>query len=285
MTDRPTEPQNIRAIRRWLAEHSENDVETFGKILDDDRNCSGAGSPATGVLALALKAFEAGRAFQSEHPFSPLGPEANLATDEKLAEWTIWGQPQTGDVRDRPTHARRAGVDYDPTIAAAIEVDLALRNELWEAGLRPGNVDVQIGQKVQDLDLVALVAEILRSFGPVGVEVDAAGIARRVALKLDVSREPLTHDLIAEYVEAEIRSTGGTPATGVVDLRIDYPEAVAMLSAVAEVIGQDSRTVSELQSLVQTRRKLHLAIGAPRRVETEAPMRDQGADGEDDAVR
>lgn len=102
------------------------------------------------------------------------------------------------------------------------------------------------------------------------VMAEGKAIGRRVAWKLFPSggssdqgtgdRERF--DCIAEVVEAEVRSTWGTPAEGEVIVRLQYAEVVQTLAALVEAmdggLGPWDRGV-----VARARRKFFLAIGVP----------------------
>lgn len=109
---------------------------------------------------------------------------------------------------------------------------------------------------------------------PASLDPEARAIGRRVAAKVLASRAlaapehelhgldglDLDGDDLAEIVEAEIRSTRGTPREGVVDLSLDYTEALTLAVAVVDAQGSE-RSATERGILAELRIKLFEALG------------------------
>ena len=97
-------------------------------------------------------------------------------------------------------------------------------------------------------------------------EGEAQAIGRRAAAKLvaKLGAEgldlPETREAFAEIVEAEVRSAFGTPTPGEVVVRLSYPEAVQVATAVVEASTPD-RSASEGEILADLRGKLFSSIG------------------------
>ena len=106
---------------------------------------------------------------------------------------------------------------------------------------------------------------------------DARAIGRRVAMKalakaiVDSAEPPAgvtgaERELIvcgldlAALVEAEIRSTGGTPPLGSVDLRLGYVEALLVVTSIVEAID-DGRPATEREILSELRAKFFRGLG------------------------
>lgn len=95
-------------------------------------------------------------------------------------------------------------------------------------------------------------------------EADAIGrrAARKILVRLGaVGWElPETHQMMADTIEAEVRSTWGTPREGDAVLRLPYEHAVQALTAIVEATGPD-RTASENEILGDVRAKFLVALG------------------------
>jgi len=91
------------------------------------------------------------------------------------------------------------------------------------------------------------------------LEAEARAIGQRAAHKI-LTRDRWSLERLAETIEAEVRSTWGTPAEGDVIVRLRYAEGVQALAAIAEAIAGD-RSETESQILGDARRKFLLAIG------------------------
>lgn len=98
------------------------------------------------------------------------------------------------------------------------------------------------------------------------VMAEAVAIGRRATHKILTAfadagwSAPETYKIVSDIIEAEVRSTWGTPTEGDMILRFHYAEAVQVLAAVVEAMDE-GRTRSELGTLSELRRKLLLAIG------------------------
>lgn len=109
------------------------------------------------------------------------------------------------------------------------------------------------------------------------IEAQAQAIGRRVAAKavalatLDATSEPsgvtaaeraivVERLELADLVEAEIRSAGGTPSEGSVVLRLQWGEALTLAAAVVEAQSSD-RSATELSILAKMREKIFEALG------------------------
>ncbi|MFA5188526.1 MAG: hypothetical protein WC460_04150 [Patescibacteria group bacterium] len=62
--------KNMEAIRKWVRENRPGLSREMDRILDSDKE------QGPGMLSLLAIGFEAGRAFQKEHPNAPDGAEA-----------------------------------------------------------------------------------------------------------------------------------------------------------------------------------------------------------------
>jgi hypothetical protein len=108
------------------------------------------------------------------------------------------------------------------------------------------------------------------------LDAQAQAIGRRVAAKVVASRagaapETVFHALdgldldpddLAAIVEAEIRSTHGTPPLGVVDVRLSYPHAQTLLFAIVDAHGA-TKCATDRDNLVKLRRIFFEALGLP----------------------
>lgn len=106
---------------------------------------------------------------------------------------------------------------------------------------------------------------VLKS-GPEILEAEARAIGRRATHKILAAfgdtewNAQTTFELISEVIEAEVRSTWGTPAEGDVVVRLRYAEGVQALAAINEaIIGNPTETESQI--LGDAKRKFLLAIG------------------------
>ena len=111
---------------------------------------------------------------------------------------------------------------------------------------------------------------------PTSLDTQAATIGRRVAAKVVASRAgaapgtvfhaldglDLDPDDLAAMVEAEIRSTDGTPPLGVVDVRLSYPHAQTLLFAIIDAQGS-STDATDHRNLAELRRIFFKALGLP----------------------
>lgn len=117
-------------------------------------------------------------------------------------------------------------------------------------GIDPGALQERINDQIDEMgDLL---------------DAEAGAIARRAALKIltldSGTDDALTAEGIAEIIEAELRSTFGTPREGDVIVRLQYEEAVQTVTAVVEA-QTGNRANGELETLAEIKRKFLLAIG------------------------
>jgi hypothetical protein len=111
---------------------------------------------------------------------------------------------------------------------------------------------------------------------PAHIDTQAQAIGRRVAAKVVASRAgsapgtvfhaldglDVDPDDLAAIVEAEIRSTDGTPPLGVVDVRLSYPHAQTLLFAIVDAHGA-SKCATDRDNLAKLRRIFFEALGLP----------------------
>ncbi len=109
---------------------------------------------------------------------------------------------------------------------------------------------------------------------PTHLDTQARAIGRRVAAKVFAraivvdgvtagERELVVRGLdLATIVEAEIRSTDGTPPLGVVDVRLSYPHARTLLFAIVDAHGA-SKCATDRGNLAELRRIFFEALGLP----------------------
>lgn len=97
----------------------------------------------------------------------------------------------------------------------------------------------------------------------------ATEIGRRVGLRVEAWLGARLLDglgaemrpIVAELVEAEIRSHAGPPPVGVVDVRLGYVEALLLTSVCIEAGGDTARGPEENRILADLRAKLLASLG------------------------
>jgi hypothetical protein len=104
------------------------------------------------------------------------------------------------------------------------------------------------------------------------LDAQAQAIGRRVRAKVlaigeerdlfFADRLAFIRDELAAIVEAEIRSTGGTPPLGVVDVRLSYPHAQTLLFAIVDA-HRATKCATDRDNLAELRRIFFEALGLP----------------------
>lgn len=76
-------PRNVAALLEWFREHRPDDLGVVLALMERDRE---GDRMATALVGLALQSFEAGRAYQAEHPEIPLGGGFHYIEEEEDRE-------------------------------------------------------------------------------------------------------------------------------------------------------------------------------------------------------